>query len=98
MLRSMRRMSMVSLPRPKIIDRSGRLQSAGGAAGALHQRLHAHDRRVKAREDRLADREMADIQLDDLGDLGNWADRIEGKPVAGMNLEAQAVGQSGALD
>ena len=47
-------------------------------------------------EDRLADQEMADIELDD---LRQRRDRLRGgviEPVAGMDFEAEALGQQRA--
>ena len=43
------------------------------ARGLVHQRAHARDRRRQAAEDRLADQEVADVELDDLGDAGDGA-------------------------
>ena len=40
-------------------------------ARGVHQRTHPPDGRVEAGEDRLADQEMADVELGELGDGGD---------------------------
>ena len=64
------------------------LARAGADARLVHQRAHAPDRRLQSAEDRLADQEVADVELDDLRDAGDGADGVEGQPVPGMHLEA----------
>ena len=47
------------------------------------------DRFLQPDENRLADQEMADIQLDDLGQGGNPLCGFEIEAMAGMDLEAE---------
>ena len=57
------------------------------------------DGRAEAAEDGLADQEVADVELDDLGDARHGGDGIEGEAVAGMHLEAgRGRGVRGALE
>ena len=91
-VRSMRRMSMMSLPMPRIMRCRRQACAAGLGARLVHQRAHAADGAVEAAEDRLADQEMADIELDDRRDRGDRPDRVEGEAVAGMAFEAERLG------
>ena len=69
--------------------RMPRLRAGGGAgAGLVHQRAHALDGGGQAAEDRLADQEVADVELDDLRQARNRCDGVEGEPVSGVHLEA----------
>ena len=58
----------------------------------MHQRAHELHRAVEPAEDRLADEEMADIELDDGADRRDRADRVEGQAVAGVAFEAERLG------
>ena len=49
---------------------------------------------VEADEDRLADEEVADVELDDLRQARDGGDRIEGQAVAGVHFEAGGVGET----
>ncbi len=55
-------------------------------AGPVHQRPHAADRAVEAGENRLANKEMADIQLDHFLDGGNRGDILEAEAMPGPDL------------
>ena len=66
---------------PRIMQARARPSSIG--------RAHGPHGLVEADEDRLADQEMADIELDDLRDRGDDARRVEGEAVAGMDLEPE---------
>ena len=54
----------------------------------IHQFAHLSDTAVEAAENGLADQEMADVQLDELRDGGDWLDIFEGQPMAGMGFDA----------
>src|SRR5580704_1030411 len=90
----MRRMSMRSLPIPRIMrclaSNARRAQRGGTRLG--HQRAHALDSAVEPAEDRFANEKMPDIELDDRRDRGDRPDRIEAKPVTGVAFEAERVG------
>jgi hypothetical protein len=63
----------------------------------VHQGPHPLNGLRQAHEDRLADQEVADVQL---GDLRDGGDRLDGgvvDAVAGVDLQAQARGQGRAL-
>jgi hypothetical protein len=78
----MRRMSERSAPTPRIIT-----ALASSISGA-----HALDGRAEADEDRLADQEVADVQLGELGDGGDGLHGLVVDAVAGVDLQAQAGG------
>ena len=61
-------------------------------ARLVHEGAHAADGAVEAAEDRLADEEMADVELGDGGDGGDRPHRVEGQAVAGMAFEAERLG------
>ena len=87
---SMRRMSVRSEPMPTIKRRP--------VARGVHQRAHAPDGRVEAGEDRLADQEVADVEL---GDARGWrrsARRSRSQAVAGMALEPEGPRCAAAAD
>src|SRR3546814_15263480 len=85
---SMRRMSIRSEPMPMIICRQSRSGRPGAQTARLvHQGPHAPDGAVEAAEDRLADQEMADVELDDGRDRRHWADAVIGQTVAGMAFQ-----------
>ena len=63
----------------------------------VHQRAHPPDARVEAGEDRLADQEVADVELGDLRDGGDRLDIVEGEAVAGMGLDAVLDGERGGV-
>ena len=72
----MRRMSMRSLPRPMIIARrrpTCRVAMPQGRRGPGPCCAHAPDAVVETDKDRLADEEMADIELDDFRERGDGA-------------------------
>src|ERR1700722_11060360 len=96
----MRRMSMRSLPIPMITapGRSCRFDTQRLRASLLHQRAHSPDRAVEPAEDRFADEEMPDIELDDGQDRGNRTDGIVSEPVSGMTLQAERFGFARAAD
>src|SRR6185503_9640352 len=54
----------------------------------VHQRAHAAYAGLEAGEDRLADQEMPDVELGELGDRGHRNHIIEGQAVAGVRLDA----------
>src|SRR5690606_10485329 len=54
----------------------------------VHQLAHPPHARLEADEDRLADEEMADVELAHLRDRGDRRDIIVGEAVAGVDLAA----------
>src|SRR5215469_7074719 len=87
---SMRRMSTRSMPMPRIIAGQVCASRRARCAAARHRVPHRRDRRVEPLEQRVADEEMADVELDD---LGQRADRLGGEiveAVARMHLDAEA--------
>src|SRR5580692_3757641 len=83
-------MSIRSLPMPRIIARPSCGSDAKPLGSPLlHHRAHPPDRAVEAAEDRLADQEMADIELDDRRYRRNRAHRLEAQPVTGVTFEAE---------
>src|SRR6185312_15752029 len=82
----MRRISMRSLPMPRIILPLDLLRPRPRAK-------HSFDRAVEPGENCLADKEMADIQLDDRRDGGDRAHGFETEPVARMAFEAERLGK-----
>ena len=62
-----------------------------------HLGLHAPDTLVQPDEDRLADQEMADVQLDHLRDGGDRLDVVERQPVAGVDLDPVLGGERGGV-
>src|SRR5262249_18388088 len=91
MVRSMRRTSMRSEPIPKIMCRS----SLGAAP--VHGGAHGAHRVGEAREHRLPDQEVADIELDDLRQRRDRLGGFEVEAVAGMHLEAGGLRHPGAV-
>src|SRR5262249_7739883 len=63
----------------------------------VHEFAHSTDARVKASKDRLADQEMADVQLSDLRDRGDRNDIVESQPVTRVRLDGVLDGQSRAI-
>src|ERR1700712_3293927 len=96
---AMRRASVMSEPRPKIMKRScGGCSLGNSCTAAIHRRTHDLDARGKTRKHRLPDQEVADVEL---GDLRQRRDRFGAgviEPVTGVHFEAEALGQLGALD
>src|SRR6266849_3187973 len=91
MVRSMRPMSRIM----------ARLRAAlvlRGGAALIHGHAHALDGTVEAAEDRLADEEMADIELDDGGNGGDRPDRLVAEAVPGMAFEADRLGMRSGGD
>src|SRR5690242_5299837 len=82
---AMRRASVMSEPRPKIMKRSCR--NAGAAA--IHRRAHHLDAGGEAREHRLADQEMPDVELGNLRQGGNRFGGGVIEAVPGVHLEAE---------
>ena len=78
-------------------------QARGGSCRQLpsprlvHQRAHPLYHRRQPVEDRLADQEMADIELADLRDRGDRDDIVERQAVAGMRLDAVLGGKRGGI-
>src|ERR1700731_1625063 len=96
---SMRRMSMRSLPMPRIIAIDvHRAIDQSWASRLVHQRAHALDGAVEAAEDRFAHEEMADIELDDGGNGCHRRHRIEAQAMPGMAFEADRFGMGGRVD
>ncbi len=60
-----------------------------GSARLVHQARMRPDALLEPDEDRLADQEMADIELRELRNGGDRLDRLVGQAVAGMHLEAE---------
>ena len=58
---------------------------------------HPPVRSRQADEDRLADQEMADVELGELGDGGDRDDIVEGQAVAGVRLDAVLDRERGAV-
>ena len=58
-------------------------------------RIRAHAR-LEPGEDRLADQEMADVELGQLRDCGDRRDIVEGQAVAGVRFDAVLGGKRGA--
>ena len=58
---------------------------------------HPPDAGLEAGEDRLADQEMADVELGELRDRGDRHDIVEGQAVAGMRLDAVLDRERGAV-
>src|SRR5689334_8349908 len=92
---SIRLMSHRSLPRPMITS-GGSAQSCA-VSGRIHQPAHLADRGLQADEDRLADQEVADIELAHVGDGGDRADVFVVEAVAGMALQAELLAMRGGL-
>src|SRR4051794_6871985 len=63
----------------------------------VDQRAHAGDAGREPAEDRLADQEMADVELPELRDGGDRLDVVEGQAVAGMRLDAVLGGERGGV-
>src|SRR5215212_6831864 len=94
---AIRRTSVMSEPRPRIMRRScDRLGDCFGAA-AIHRRAHGLDRSRKPGEHRLAYQEMADVELDNPSQAGNRLGARIIEPVPGMHFEAEAPRQLRAL-
>jgi len=55
------------------------------------------DAGIETTEDRLADQEMADVELGELRDCGDGHDIVEGQAVAGVGLDAVLHRQCGAV-
>src|SRR6185312_2613731 len=64
-------------------------------ARLVHGGAHPLDGAVEAAEDRLADEEMADIELDDGGNGGDSRDRVVAEAVSGMAFEPDRLGMRG---
>jgi hypothetical protein len=64
--------------------------------GGVHQGAHPLHGLRQAHEDRLADQEVADVELGDLRDGGDRLDRGVVDAVAGVDFQAQAGGQGRA--
>ena len=65
------------------------------ARAASISAAHAADGGVQADEDRLADQEVADVELDHLRDGGDRRDRLVVDAVAGVDLQAERGGLGG---
>ena len=74
---------------PRIMAACARLSRSTPprAPASISARMRA-DGRVQAAEDRLADQEVADVELDDLRHARDGGDGVEGEAVAGVHLEA----------
>src|SRR5688572_18706823 len=73
----------------RTLSRKGR----GLAPSLVHQRAHLPDRGLEADEDGLADQEVADVELNHLGDGGDGADGLVVDAVAGVDLEPLGLGR-----
>src|SRR5262245_39866141 len=91
MVRSMRRTSIRSDPIPKIMCRSW------FGAAPIHHRTHGPYRLGKTAEDRLPDQEVADIELDHLGQRRDRLGGLVVESMAGMHLEAGRLGERGTV-
>src|SRR6185436_15121523 len=82
---SMRLMSVMSEPMPRIIC------SLGGTPRdtAIHRGAHRSDHPGKPAEDRLADQEVPDIELNDFGQRRDRLGGVEVEAVAGMHFETE---------
>src|SRR5690606_32456919 len=67
--------------------RSGALLAGGIGASLVHQRPNVGDGAFQPDEDRLADQEMADIELDDGRDRSDRSDRRKTQSVSRMAFE-----------
>src|SRR4029079_16488541 len=63
--------------------------SRGNLARLVHHAAHLADRGLEADEDRLADQEMADIELAHLGDRRDRPDVGVAQPMAHVAFEAE---------
>src|SRR5262249_15189925 len=92
-VRSMRRMSITSLPRPKIM--SSATLAAGFGSSLIHDSPHAANRALQPPEDGLSDQEVSNIELDDGRDHRDLAHRLIAEAVSGMALEPKRFGMPG---
>src|SRR3990170_410134 len=88
--RSIRSMLHRSEPMPTIIGQPF-------SSGRVHQLPHPADARLETGEDRLADEEMADVELGELRDGGDRDDVVEGEAMAGVGLDPVLGGKRGAV-
>src|SRR5690242_2923044 len=89
---SMRRMSVMSEPMPRIME-VGLGQRRPARNAAIHRGAHRRDGSRKAGRDCIANQEVTDVEL---GDLRKRRDRLGGgevEPVPGMHLEAELAGE-----
>ncbi|CAD5254259.1 hypothetical protein BOS5A_200102 [Bosea sp. EC-HK365B] len=64
-----------------------------GRAALVHRSPHHGDGRLQPDEDRFADQEMADVELDEGANAGELARGVVVEPMAGMDFEAQRGGK-----
>src|ERR1700752_3211065 len=100
-VRSMRLISMMSEPMPRIIAfdsfadgprRSGSACAGGSGAGLVHERTHSADGVFEAGEDRLAYQEVTDVEFSQGLDSRNRPDSVVGQAVSSMALESDGLG------
>src|SRR3954469_8660143 len=89
----MRRASVMSEPRPRILMRS----CVYLGTATVHRRAHRLDRRGKPREHRLSHQEMPDVEFDDLRRSGDCLGAGEIEAMAGVHFQAKAAGELGAV-
>ena len=65
------------------------MKSTPASAGVQHQLLHARDHRGQSVDDRLADQEVADIELHHFRQRGDRTDVVECQAVAGVAFQAK---------
>ena len=85
---------------PLLQPASGPRYAGRGACLTARSSISARIRRhavAEAGENRLADQEMADVELGELRDGGDRRDIVEGQAVAGVGLDAVLDGQRGAI-
>src|SRR6185437_9897321 len=99
MLLSTRRISMRSEPRPMIMNRypsawphaeraeTSFCGNAARIACLVDQRTHVPDRILKTNEDRLADKEVTNVEFSDFGYSRDRFHIVERQTVAGMDFE-----------
>ena len=75
-----------------IPGRSSGISINGRTARLVHQPPHLSDRGLKAKENRLADKEMPNVQFDHFRYLSYRAHGVVGKSMTGVNLKPQFVG------
>src|SRR4051812_44940180 len=84
---SMRRMSVMSLPMPMIMNRRSRRLPA--RVPAIHRGAHCVNGVGEPAEDRLADQEVPDVEFDDLGQGRDDLSGLKIEAVPGMHFQPE---------
>ena len=63
----------------------------------VHQQSHVRNRLIEATENRFANQEMSDVELNDFRHDGNRSYRVVGQPMSCMHFQSRCIGGSGCL-